>query len=94
MPRDGEIVNEELAVLARQTQPRYVHYADYKPKEDFTTWLSGYITRIKTTLGFKNNEMNKVKEVILSVSEQVGSFDKVAKRLGMEKIGTNYRRVF
>jgi L-amino acid N-acyltransferase YncA len=40
------------------------------------------------------SEMNKVKEVILSVSEQVGSFDKVAKRLGMEKIGTNYRRVF
>ena len=69
MPRDGEIVNEELAVLARQTQPRYVHYADYKPKEDFTTWLSGYITRIKTTLGFKNNEMNKVKEeVVRSIS--------------------------
>ena len=40
------------------------------------------------------SEMNKVKEVILSVSEQVGSFDKIAKRLGMEKIGTNYRRVF
>ena len=31
------------------------------------------------------SEMNKVKEVILSVSEQVGSFDKIAKRLGMEK---------
>ena len=50
MPREDE--DGALAILARQAQPRYVHYADYKPKEDFTTWLSGYVTRIKTTQFF------------------------------------------
>jgi len=55
----------------------------------------GKMTGIQLMKRFVNwSEMNKVKEVILSVSEQVGSFDKVAKRLGMEKIGTNYRRIF
>jgi len=39
------------------------------------------------------SKMNGAKEVIFDVSNQAGSFDKLAKRLGMEEIGTSYRRV-
>ena len=39
------------------------------------------------------SKMNEAKEVIFDVSNQAGSFDKLAKRLGMEEIGTSYRRV-
>ena len=39
------------------------------------------------------SKMNEAKEVIFDVSNQAGSFDKLAKRLGMEEIGISYRRV-
>ena len=39
------------------------------------------------------SKMNEAKEVIFDVSNQAGNFDKLAKRLGMEEIGTSYRRV-
>ena len=39
------------------------------------------------------SKMNEAKEVIFDVSSHAGSFDKLAKRLGMKEIGTSYRRV-
>ena len=38
------------------------------------------------------SKMNGAKEVIFEVSNQAGSFKKLAERLGMEEIGTSYRR--
>ena len=39
------------------------------------------------------SKMNGAKEVIFEVSNQTGSFTKLAERLGMEEIGTSYRRI-
>ena len=39
------------------------------------------------------SKLNGAKEVIFEVSNQVGSFKKLAVRLGMEEIGTSYRRI-
>ena len=39
------------------------------------------------------SKMNGAKEVIFEVSNQAGSFEKLAERLGMEEIGTSYRRI-
>ena len=39
------------------------------------------------------SKVNGAKEVIFEVSNQVGSFKKLAERLGMEEIGTSYRRI-
>ena len=39
------------------------------------------------------SKMNGAKEVIFEVSNQTGSFKKLAERLGMEEIGTSYRRI-
>ena len=38
------------------------------------------------------SKTNKAKEVIFEVSTKMGNFDKMAKRLNMENIGTSYRR--
>ena len=49
----------------RQQQPRYVSYADYKPTEDFTSWLTGYISRIQYSHGYRVNEMHKVRDEVV-----------------------------
>ena len=38
------------------------------------------------------SKTNKAKEVIFEVSTKMGNFDKMAKRLNMDNIGTSYRR--
>ena len=38
------------------------------------------------------SKINGAKEVIFDVSNQTGSFNKLAERLGMKEIGTSYRK--
>jgi hypothetical protein len=39
------------------------------------------------------SKMQGAQEVIFDVSTQVGSFDKLAQRLGMEEVGKSYRKI-
>ena len=57
------------AAAAVAKQPRQVVYPEYKPEDDFTLWLTGYVARIRTTYGFKLDETAKVQEeVVRSIS--------------------------
>ena len=50
-------------------QPRYINYPDYKTKDDFPLWLSGYWAKIRHGYGYKLTEDDMVKEeVIRSIS--------------------------
>ena len=49
------------------------------------------IQMMKLFMAWSN--MQGAKEVIFDVSTQVGSFNKVAERLGMKEIGTSYRKI-
>ena len=39
------------------------------------------------------SKMQGAQEVIFDVSTQIGSFDKLAQRLGMEEVGKSYRKI-
>ena len=45
--------------------PRYVSYADYKPKQDFTSWLAGYESRIQYSFSYGPNEQRKIREEVV-----------------------------
>ena len=55
------------AVTAKQ--PRNVVYPEYKPDDDFALWLAGFLSRIRSTYGFKIDETAKLEEeVVRSIS--------------------------
>ena len=46
----------------------FIDYPDYSRSEDFTSWLTGYISRIQCSVGFRVNETDKVRdEVVRSI---------------------------
>ena len=50
-------------------QPRYISYPDYKTKDDFPLWLSGFWAKIRHGYGYKLTEDDKVKaEIVRSIS--------------------------
>ena len=54
----------------------------------------GKMTGIQMMKKFINwSKMQGAQEVIFDVSTQVGSFDKLAQRLGMEEVGKSYRKI-
>jgi len=54
----------------------------------------GKMTGIQMMNKFINwSKMQGAQEVIFDVSTQVGSFDKLAQRLGMEEVGKSYRKI-
>ena len=60
---------EAAMASALTRQPRYISYPDYKTKDDFPLWLSGYWAKIRHGYGYKLTEDNKVKEeVVRSIS--------------------------
>jgi len=54
----------------------------------------GKMTGIQMMKKFINwSKMQGAQEVIFDVSTQVGSFDKLAQRLGMKEVGKSYRKI-
>lgn len=54
----------------------------------------GKMTGVQMMKKFINwSKMQGAQEVIFDVSTQVGSFDKLAQRLGMEEVGKSYRKI-
>ena len=57
------------AAAAVAKQPRNVVYPEYKTDDDFPRWLSGYVSRVRATYGFKLDERVKLEEeVVRSIS--------------------------
>ena len=64
----GEAMEQAMANAFRR-QAKNVIYADYKPKEDFTLWLSGYREKIRNAFGLNTAQDAEVNaEVIRSIS--------------------------
>ena len=60
---------EDAMANALTRQPRYISYPDYKTKDDFPLWLSGFWAKIRHGYGYKLTEDDKVKaEIVLSIS--------------------------
>jgi len=54
----------------------------------------GKMTGVQMMKKFINwSKMQGAKEVIFDVSTQIGSFDKLSQRLGMEEVGKSYRKI-
>jgi L-amino acid N-acyltransferase YncA len=54
----------------------------------------GKMTGVQMMKKFINwSKMQGAQEVIFDVSTQIGSFDKLAQRLGMEEVGKSYRKI-
>jgi L-amino acid N-acyltransferase YncA len=54
----------------------------------------GKMTGVQMMNKFINwSKMQGAQEVIFDVSTQIGSFDKLAQRLGMEEVGKSYRKI-
>ena len=75
--------NNPLELLARQ--PKYVPYPDYKTSDDFTTWLAGYVVRVRNANGFKMEERDKLQREVLrtiagklSVGTALDAYDRMS----------------
>ena len=88
-------VAASAAAAAVAKQPRNVTYPEYKTDDDFSLWLSGYLSRIRTTFGFTLEENNKVQdELVRSISGKlaVGSALNTYNRLDNDD-KKNYNRL-
>ena len=74
MPLPGELpadaaeaaYADPFEILARQT--KYVPYPDYKTTDDFTSWLKGYVVRVRNAHGFKMEEREELRrEIVRSI---------------------------
>ena len=74
MPLPGELpagaaeaaCADPFEILARQT--KYVPHPDYKTTDDFTSWLKGYVVRVRNAHGFKMEEREELRrEIVRSI---------------------------
>ena len=62
---DGERDEGDPPPPVAARNPRYVSYPDYKPKDDFTSWLEGYRSRIRYAFGYGPNEERRIREEVV-----------------------------
>ena len=83
------------AVAAPAKHHREITYPEYKTKDDFPQWISGFASRIQSVLGFRREETNRVREEVLrsiggklSVGTALDTYEGLP-----EEIKSNYDRL-
>ena len=64
-PPNAAAVAAAAAAAATAKQPRNISYPEYKTGDDFAHWLSGFVSRIRYTFGFKVDEKDKWEEEVV-----------------------------
>ena len=72
MSNAAPMTADDYARICRQQEDE--NYPDFKPKEDFTLWMSGYREKVRSANGFtaaQNDEVDA--EVVRSISSKLQS---------------------